>query len=135
MGSALITPPDNIGQRTTPNYEALAQQAIYPLTGGGRVFVGQRDEGFHIDLGAAFDTLNFGANPPVQRSGAFGIDGLAGFNVTTIALELPISMVTRDGGVPASPTASNAVIGVWSTVESPTFRVAPTPGTNPTRPR
>jgi hypothetical protein len=135
LASGLVTPPDNIGQRTTPNYEALAQQAIYPLSGGGRVFVGQRDEGFYIDVGGMFDILNLGANPPVQSSGAFGVDGLSGFNVSTVALELPLSMVTRDGGVPASPTAANAVIGVWATVESPTFRTPPTPGTDPGRPR
>ena len=58
LASGLVTPPNNIGERTTPNYEAaLAQPAVYPLPNGGRVFAGQRDEGFYIDVGGVFDTL------------------------------------------------------------------------------
>jgi hypothetical protein len=48
-----------------PNYEALAAQGVYALSNGGRVFAGQRDETFYIDLGATFDTLNLRRNPPV----------------------------------------------------------------------
>jgi hypothetical protein len=54
----LIAAPANIGTRTTPNYDALAKQAVYSLPGGGRVFVGPRDDPFFIDLGSVFDTLN-----------------------------------------------------------------------------
>ncbi|MGH9907074.1 MAG: DUF4331 domain-containing protein, partial [Pyrinomonadaceae bacterium] len=50
LARGLVTPPNNIGERTTPNYEsALAQAAVYDLPTGGRVFAGQRDEGFYID--------------------------------------------------------------------------------------
>jgi hypothetical protein len=61
LASGLRMPPSNIGPRVTPDYETnLAQPAIYPLgTGGGRVFVGQRDEGFFIDVGAVFDAAGF----------------------------------------------------------------------------
>jgi hypothetical protein len=110
-GNTFTTPPNNIGERTTPNYEAaLAQPAIYGLPGGGRVFAGQRDEGFYIDVGAIFDTLNLRS---VSDTG--GIDSTSGFNVNTIAIEVPISELTRTGAVPASPTANDAVIGVWAT--------------------
>lgn len=110
LADGLITPPCNIGSRTTPNYEsALAQPAIYPVTGGGRVFAGQRDEGFYINVGGVFDTLNL----PVTENG--GTDGLAGFNVNTLALEVPVAALTRGGTVPTGPTANNAVIGVWAT--------------------
>src|SRR5437764_671367 len=51
------TPPDNIGPRTTPNYHALAQAAIFSLDGGGTVFAGQRDDPFFGDIGAIFDLL------------------------------------------------------------------------------
>lgn len=109
--SGLITPPNNIGERTTPNYEALAQQAVYPLPNGGRVFAGQRDEGFYIDIGGAFDTLNLRS---IMDTG--GVDGLAGFNVNTIAIEVPISALTRNGSRPALtlPADPNAVVGVWA---------------------
>lgn len=88
LASGLIAVPSNIGPRTTPNYENLAAQGIYDLGHGIRVFAGQRDDPFYIDLGAIFDTLNL-------RSP--GTDMLAGFNVHTIALEVPISLLTEDG--------------------------------------
>jgi hypothetical protein len=107
----LIVPPNNIGERTTPNYEnALGQPAVYSLPNGGKVFAGQRDEGFYIDVGGVFDTLK------LKSIGATdGIDSTAGFNVSTIAIEVPIQELTRTGAVPDGPTASDAVIGVWAT--------------------
>ncbi len=108
--AGVLVPPNNIGSRSTPNYEALAQTAVYGLPGGGRVFAGQRDEGFYIDLGGIFDLLNLRS---ISDSG--GVDSTAGFNVNTIAIEVPIEELTRDGRKPSSPTDDNAVIGVWST--------------------
>ena len=55
--------PSNVGARTTPNYEQLAAKGIFPLKNGGRVFAGQRDETFYIDLGGTFDTLNLHVSP------------------------------------------------------------------------
>lgn len=111
IATGLLTPPNNIGERTTPNYEtALAQPAVYPLPNGGRVFAGQRDEGFYIDVGGVFDTLKLKS---ISSTG--GVDSTAGFNVNTIAIEVPIQELTRSGSVPASPTAPGAVIGVWAT--------------------
>jgi len=110
IASGLLTPPSNIGERTTPNYEAaLAQPAIYPLPNGGRVFAGQRDEGFYIDVGGVFDTLKLRS---IGTDG--GVDSTAGFNVNTIAIEVPIQELTRSGAVPSGPTAPDAVIGVWA---------------------
>src|SRR6185503_16694817 len=85
IASGLLTPPSNIGERTTPNYEtALGQPAVYSLPNGGRVFAGQRDEGFYIDVGGVFDTLKL-----KSISGTDGVDSTAGFNVSTIAIEVP----------------------------------------------
>ena len=42
-----------------PNYPALAAEGIYSLGNGIRVFAGTVDDPFFIDLGAAFDSLNF----------------------------------------------------------------------------
>ncbi|MBA3439033.1 MAG: DUF4331 domain-containing protein, partial [Pyrinomonadaceae bacterium] len=105
IASGLVTPPSNIGAKVTPNYEALAQQAVYNLpNNGGRVFVGQRDEGFYIDVGGVFDALNFRS----QGAETNGVDGLSGFNVNTIAIEVPISALTRNGSIPTAFNDPNA---------------------------
>ncbi len=103
LAEGLFAVPSNIGPRTMPDYEELADDGIFPLSNGGRVFAGQRDETFYIDLGATFDTLNFRAAPilsPVQdgNDGAnpFGNDMFSGFNVNAIALEVPISDLAND---------------------------------------
>jgi len=96
--------PSNVGPLTMPNYEALAAQGIYALANGGKVFAGQRDETFYIDLGATFDTLNLRRTPPVltaaedanDNANPFGNDMLSGLNVNTIAIEVPISSVTAN---------------------------------------
>lgn len=101
----LIAVPSNVGPRTMPDYDALAAQGIYDLGNGIRVFAGQRNDPFYIDLGATFDTLNFRRFPPLlspvedmsDNLNPFGFDMLSGFSVNTIALELPASMLTRDG--------------------------------------
>ena len=79
LGTDLIALPSNVGPRTMPDYASLYDQAIYGLPGGVRVFAGTVEDPFWIDLGAAFDTLNFriGASGP-------GINGvLTTFLVTT----------------------------------------------------
>jgi hypothetical protein len=118
LTNGLITPPCNIGSRTTPNYEiALAQPAVYNLpNSGGRVFAGQREEGFYVNVEGVFDTLNL----PVTETG--GIDSTAGFNVNTVAIEVPITALVRGGTAPTGPTAANAVIGVWATASRASTR-------------
>lgn len=112
IATVLPTPPANIGKRTTPNYERLAERAIHtlPQAGGMRVFAGQRDEGFFIPVNEIFDTLNLTS---ITAEG--GKDGLAGKNVHSIAIEVPIRDLTRDRSMPNDSTAANSVIGVWST--------------------
>ncbi len=103
--------PDNVGPRTTPDYETnFLGEGIKELQGGGRVFAGPRDDPFYIDLGAAFDTLNL-APFSSPRFGA--IDMLAGHNVHTIALEVPMSMIS--GG--------STVIGAYGFTSRPLITV------------
>jgi hypothetical protein len=106
------TPPVNVGFRSTPNYDALANAAIRPLPTGGQVFAGQRDDPFFVDLNV-FDLL---AVPPVDTNNS---DSLAGFNVHTIAIEVPITSLTGNGSRPTMVTDPNAVLGVWSTASRP----------------
>jgi hypothetical protein len=119
IASGLRTPPQNIGPRVTPNYETnLGMPAVYNLNNGGKVFAGQRDEYFYIDVGGVFDALNLRS---IGASG--GVDSTKGFNVSTIAIEVPIQELTRTRSIPASSTASDAVIGVWATSSRRTTRV------------
>lgn len=118
IAAGLRMPPSNIGPRTTPNYETnLAIPAIYNLPNGGRVFAGQRDEGFFLDLGV-FDAIGYRSLAPTG-----GVDTLRSFNINTIAIEVPIQDLTRNRAVPTGPTDPNAVIGIFSTASRRSMRV------------
>ena len=85
---------------------ALADAGIQQLAGDVRVFAGQRDEGFYVDL-AIFDLLGLGVGQ-VE-------DSTSGYNVSSLAIQVPKSALSRSGAVPSGATDPNAVIGVWST--------------------
>lgn len=106
LAGRLPVPPPNIGPRSTPNYGALAGGVQQLPPTGMRAFAGQRDEGFYVDL-AIFDLLGLGSGE-VE-------DSTAGFNVSTLALQVPIRDLTRTGQMPSGPSDSNGIIGVWAT--------------------
>ncbi len=112
LGTNLPTPPCNIGPKSTPNYDNLANAAIQTLPNGIKVFCGPRDDPFFVDLGGLFDLLTIRVLPGNMGG---GIDGLAGFNCHTIALQIPISLLTKDRKTPSGPSDPDAVIGVWAT--------------------
>lgn len=113
LGSSLVVPPYNIGPGATPDYESsLASKAVYDLPNGIKVFAGPRDDAFFADLGAVFDRLEL--RPLGAFGPAIGKDALAGFNTHSIALQVPFELLTSDEKKPESPTASNAVIGIWA---------------------
>ena len=121
------TPPVNIGPRSTPNYEAaLAQTSIFSLPGGGKVFAGERKDPFFVDLGSVFDLLGLrplnGAHK-LPLSAEPGRDGLAGKNVHSIVLQLPISKVTRNGAVPTTVDSKDSVIGIYASSSRRSTRV------------
>jgi hypothetical protein len=136
-GGPLFAVPSNVGPRTMPDYPALAKQGIYSLGNGIRVFAGTVDDPFYIDLGAAFDSLHFrmgaggGVLSPAQDAEDnvnTAPDFVSGFNVNSIAIEVPISMLTRTGKKVAA-TDPAATIGIWGTTSRPriTVRRAPNP--------
>jgi Domain of unknown function (DUF4331) len=136
-GGPLFAVPSNVGPRTMPNYPSLAEQGIYSLENGIRVFAGTVDDPFYIDLGATFDSLNFrqsaggGVLSPAQDADDntnTAPDFVSGYNVNTIAVEVPIAMLTRTGTV-VSKTDPAATIGAWGTTSRPriTVRRAPLP--------
>jgi hypothetical protein len=126
LGSKLLSPPCNIGPRSTPNYASLAKAATYTLSSGEVVFAGQRDEGFYVDLGSIFDLLDlrpFQNLHLIPSPAAPGIDATKGLNVHTIAIQVPITNVTRDGSRPKDPMDARAVLGVWGTASRQKVRV------------
>jgi hypothetical protein len=114
--------PSNIGPKTMPNYGALAQEGIRTLPGGGKVFAGQRDDPFFVDLGQTFDSINFRPGVGTGNQGG-GKDDLAGYNTNSIVLQVPEAQVTRNGKAVSGPSAANAVVGVWSSTERQRFQV------------
>ncbi len=64
LGEGLACPPCNIGPRSTPNYAALAEEAIHSLPGGQKVFAGQRNDPFFVDIGSIFDLADL---RPIQN--------------------------------------------------------------------
>jgi hypothetical protein len=136
-GKPLVALPSNVGPRTMPDYaDNLFPQAIYDVEEDVRVFAGTTDDAFNIDLGAAFDTLNF---RPIPGPGSTGIplvlsdaqdqaddvnfvsDDVSGFNVNCIAVQVPFRHILAKG---AQATGNNALrqVGLYGT----TSRVAKT---------
>ena len=102
-------PTDNIGHKSIPDYASYAAHFIYNIVipgcaTPGRVFVGQRKEGFFIDVGELLDLVNL--NPLGPRDGKK--NDLTGKNVTSIALELPIKCLVPWG---------DPVIGGYTTAD------------------
>ena len=135
-GRKLIAVPSNVGPRTMPDYASLFNQGIYDLGKGIRVFAGTVDDPFFIDLGAAFDSLNFrmgvgGAlSPAVDADDIhnYAPDAVAGFNVNSIVLEVPTTMLTLDGKL-HGPGDKEAVIGTYGSTSRQrlTIRRSPNP--------
>jgi hypothetical protein len=103
-------PADRIGDKSIRSndptaYEQYANNHIYtvslPGCGAGRVFVGQRREGFVVNLAEAFDLINTNPLGPVDAEE----NAVADKNVTTMAVEVPITCLTRH----------DPVIGAWAT--------------------
>src|SRR5207245_7791535 len=90
VGSGLLTPPDNIGPRSTPNYTALAAKGIHTLSDGTTVFAGQRDDAFFADVGAIFDLVAIRSGTGANGGGR---DFLGGYGVHAIALQIPKSQL------------------------------------------
>jgi Domain of unknown function (DUF4331) len=117
LGKDLKSPPCNIGPRSTPNYQtALANPAVHTLGSGEKVFAGQRAEGFFVDLGSIFD---LGALRPLNpahvlpMAATMSVDATATMNVHTIAIQVPIKKLTRDGSAPSNPMSAKSVLGIW----------------------
>ncbi|RZL13595.1 MAG: DUF4331 domain-containing protein [Hymenobacter sp.] len=121
-----IVPAYNIGPRSISsgvglaqaNYTAYRQGTVTTASSGEQVFCGSSDDPFYVDLGAIFDLAGLRANKGAR-------DGLARYNVHSIALSIPISSLQMNGqGVPAAGGILDPdyVIGVWASASRPTMR-------------
>lgn len=122
LGSNLVVPPVNVGERTTPNYysggqviqgattpaelDSYTRNAVYNVQDGIKVFAGQREDGFYADVPAIFDFL--GVRDP-------GKDGFSGYNVHAIALQIPISELVSGNDSP--------MLGVYATTSRPKITI------------
>ncbi len=114
-GATLFDKPvDNIGTKTIPDYAGYAAQHIHSVNIPGcatpaRVFVGQRQEGFAVNLGTIFDLVNAPVgvitDPALINAAP---NSLADANVTTLALEIHKSCLL-------AASSTDPVIGAWTT--------------------
>ena len=119
-GSATLEKPvDNIGTKTIADYPAYAAKHIHNVTipgcpagkEQGKVFVGQRQEGFAVNLGPVFDLVNapasFLLNPANKdAAGNGGNHIIQKNNVTTMAIEVHKDCLSA---------GAETVIGGWTT--------------------
>ncbi|MER5436288.1 DUF4331 domain-containing protein [Streptomyces sp. NPDC002588] len=92
--------PSNVGKASMPKYSKLRDEAIYKLSNGSKTFAGQADDPFFADL-RVFDLLYGGDLSEV------GNDTLKGYNVNTIALQVPNDMIAESKKQP--------IVGIWTT--------------------
>jgi hypothetical protein len=132
IGSNLLTPPPNVGLRTTPSYndpfsgrafsgatnfnelDSYTRQAIHDLPSGEAVFAGQREDGFFADYIGIFDLLdprivdNDGdLNDGLGQDGN-GVDSFKGHNVMALAVQIPLESLSTVAGFPT--------VGVYASV-------------------
>ncbi|MFF9818827.1 DUF4331 domain-containing protein [Streptomyces sp. NPDC014006] len=94
--------PSDVGKASMPHYGTLRDQAVHKLPNGAVTFAGQADDPFFLDL-RVFDLL-YGGN-----LSEVGNDTLKGYNVNSIALQVPTAMITE--------SAHQPVVGIWSTTQ------------------
>jgi Domain of unknown function (DUF4331) len=127
LGEHLACPPCNVGVLSTPDYEKnLGRPAVHSLGHGIAVFAGQRAEEFYVDLGSIFDLGNL---RPLQEANVYGkaaglksapgVDATNRLNVHSLAIQVPVSQLTR----PGRPT-----IGVWTSASRQRVQVADADG-------
>jgi hypothetical protein len=120
IARGLPSAPPNIGPKTMPNYSVFENGAVKTIGDGTKVFAGQRDDPFFVDLGATFDGINVRQLTGNQGQGK---DDLSGMNTHSIVMQIPERLVTKDHKAVSGPKAGNAVVGVWSTTERKRFQV------------
>jgi hypothetical protein len=123
LGDGIPTPPDDVGPRSTPGYDALAAAAVTSLPGGYKVFAGQRDDPFYVDLGSIFDLGGLRPFNPfhlIPLPAAPGVDALRNYNTHAIEIQVPIGSLVQ-------PPRTN--VGVYASASREKQRVFRDDGT------
>ena len=124
-GRNLLSPPEQrraqVDRRTTTPW---SQPTIYTLADGTKVFAGQRDDPFFVDLGSTFDLINIGTSPPARPGVGLGNqgggdDGVTGYNVHSIVLQVPKKELTSTGKNPTDANDPSSVVGAYASAERP----------------
>lgn len=126
IGRNIPCPPVNVGKRSLPDYGKVARQAVRFIAGGVKVFAGQRADAFHVDLGSIFDLgalRPFGEAHLISMPNMNGRNAVQSYNVHTIALQVPITSLTRNGSAPTDPMSGGATIGVWASASRQKSRI------------
>jgi hypothetical protein len=110
----MMVVPSHVGVASMPDYTALRAQGVKSF-GSSKVFAGQSDDPFFLDL-RVFDLLYGAPDDPPAGFDEAGDDTLNGFNVQTLALQVPRTELGKNGD-------PNAIIGVWSTASRRSERV------------
>jgi Domain of unknown function (DUF4331) len=146
LGSDLLTPPPNVGNRVTPAYndpatgqaasgattlsnlDVYTSSTIYPLRSGEVVWAGHRDDSFYSDIPGIFDLLNprildnNGSLADGLGQDGNGVDGFKGFNVLAIVMQIPVKHLEKLG-IPAPYDTvffgNQTGVGVYATVSRP----------------
>lgn len=110
--TSFAKPVDNIGTKTLPDYAGYAARHVYNINMPGckmpgRMFVGQRQDPFAVNLGTIFDLVNAPLSVITDPTLIGALPNTIGDkNVTTMALEIHKSCLTA---------GSDPVIGAWTT--------------------
>ncbi|MGQ0430386.1 MAG: DUF4331 domain-containing protein, partial [Gammaproteobacteria bacterium] len=145
IGKGLLVPPPNAGNNVTPTYNDASGKAvsgaltlgdldeytrstIYSLPSGEAVWAGPRDDSFFSDIPGIFDLLNVrildnnGSLSDGLGQDGNGIDGFKGFNLLSVAMQIPLSKLDELG----IPTRYDSVffgqqtgVGVYASVSRP----------------
>jgi hypothetical protein len=105
--------PARDGVATDAELDRYTRQSIADLSDGYSAFAGQRDDGFYADIQAIFDLLKL-------RGPGKGFDSQGGFNVHTMALNIPLDAIGGD----------RQVVGVYATTSRRRVTIL-TPGHDP----
>ena len=131
-------PPVNVGPRTIKTsgadsaaaYEEVARKSIVTLRDGTKIFAGQRDDPFFVDLGSIFDLGGlrpFNNLHLISRAAGNGIDGVSGYNTHAIIMQIPVRQLTSDRKGPSD--TKQPVLGVYASASRQAIRVIRKDGT------
>lgn len=119
LATGVLVAPNHVGPKSIADYASLVTPAIRTLGDGTKVFAGPRDDPFFVFLGRVFDLVNIDPVVPggqdAQCGAVPGGDHLKGYNVHTLALQVPKALLTSDGSAGTDPNLPTSTIGIWST--------------------